>query len=113
MSNRIEDMVANAELSVDVEAKWEQEKYATALLGKEHEDFLHSPVGRYVIGCANQDVKELEAKIAEIRPNTRWRRRRIDDLRHERKARLLAIQWLCQAVLDGKDAIRELEQPDE
>lgn len=81
-----------------------------ARIGTDAEDFLHSPLGRYIQSRAKDEIDEaldelIEAAPDDLTTNTQARRRihRAQD----------AITWLLEAVSDGKRARIELERPEE
>lgn len=113
MPSKIEDMLHNAEVPVEFADEREEQLVRIAVQGQDARDFLESSVGRFVVGSAVQDQKEIEERLATINPNTTWRRRKIEELQSEHAAITRAVSWLCEAVQLGLVAERELNQPEE
>ena len=113
MPSKIEQQLADAEVSVEFEDEREEALVRLAVQGKDVQDWLHSPVGRFVIGAAAQDQAEIESLLPVIRPNTFFRRRKITELQQKHEAIGLAIQWLTEAVKLGLMAERDLQAPNE
>ena len=101
MPHKLENMLANAEVSVEFEDEREEALIRLAVQGKDVHEFLESTVGRFVIGAARQDQVDIENKLTSLKPNTPWRRRKIVELQQEYEAIGLAIQWLTEAVRIG------------
>lgn len=110
MPSNVVNMLHNAEISFEFEDQREEALYREAVAGKDIEDFLHSPAGRYVIGAACQDQLALEEKLTKIKPNTPWRRRKIAELQQEHAAITMSIEWLTSAVNIGLSSHRELDE---
>lgn len=113
MPSKLEQQLANAEVSVEFEDEREEALVRQAVQGKDVHDWLHTPAGRFVIGAAVQDQRDIEAKLTSLRPNTFLRRRKITELQQDYAAIGLAIQWLTEAVTLGLMAERELQAPNE
>ena len=82
---------------------------AEADLGNEGIEWLHSNVGRYIVGCAQQEIADAHALLAKTSP---WRRRRIQELQNRvwRAESLLA--WLRELLLGGRVAQQALIEAD-
>lgn len=83
---------------------------AEADLAEQTVEWLHSPVGQYIIGCAKQEIAEAQDELSRVAP---WRRRRIQDLQNRvwRATQLLA--WLRELVLGGHAARQALAESDD
>lgn len=113
MPHKLENMLANAEVSVEFEDEREEALIRMAVQGKDVHEFLEGTVGRFVIGAARQDQVDIEEQLTSLKPNTPWRRRKIVELQQRYEAIGLAIQWLTEAVRIGMSAERDLEAPSE
>lgn len=78
-------------------------------LGNETAEWLRSAVGRYIVGCAKQEIAEAHELLAKTSP---WRRRRIQELQNRvwRAESLLA--WLRELLLGGHAAHQALDEVD-
>ncbi|RLA45200.1 MAG: hypothetical protein DRH08_14445 [Deltaproteobacteria bacterium] len=99
-------MLHNAEVSVEFQDQHEESLYREAIQGKDVEDFLSSPAGRFVLGAACQDQLEIEEQLTKVFP---WRKRRIAQLQQKHQAITMAVEWLTSAVNIGLTSHRELD----
>lgn len=84
----------------------DNELVAEAILGRDAEDFIQSDIGKYLIGCAEQEAQEAMYQLKTICP---WRRRRITELQN-RIYRAESIQsWLAELVIKGKQALQQID----
>jgi len=113
MPTKAEEYLHDAEVPVEFEDANEEILVRQAVMGRDAQDWLLSPVGRWVSGAAVQDQREIESKLTTIKPNTPWRRRRITELQQQYQAISLAIGWLSEAVKLGAAAERELHSVNE
>lgn len=113
MPTKIETELHNAEVDVEFESPREESLLRVAVVGEEAHEFLHTSVGRFVVGAALQDQQDIEEKLATIRPNTPWRRRKIQELQQQHDAISRAITWLTDMIVLGQQSKRELTQPTE
>lgn len=74
---------------------------AEADLANETVEWLHSPVGRYIIGCAHQEMADASALLAQTWP---WRRRRIQELQNRIWRAKALLSWLRELILAGQAA---------
>lgn len=84
--------------------------YAEAALGKDAQDFLSSDIGRFMIGCAKQDMEDAFTKLKTVSP---WRRNRIRQLQNEVEVAERFILYIRDLVLRGKAAELALEEREE
>lgn len=82
------------------------ELVAEAVLGRDAEDFIQSDIGRYIIGCAEQESYEAMDQLKRIYP---WRRRKIQELQNKIYRAESIQSWLAELVIKGKQAIQQLE----
>jgi hypothetical protein len=83
------------------------ELYAEAIIGRDAEDFVNSDIGRYVIGCAEQEANEAIAQLKNVYP---WRRRKITELQNK-IWRAESIQtWISELIIKGRQAQQQLEE---
>lgn len=93
------------EETVEFSSKREQELYAMAVLGERARDFFNSEAGRYVVGCAAQ---EIEFAANELLKTPSWNKRKIQRLQLKAKAAEAGIKWLREAVSAGEYAHNQL-----
>lgn len=82
------------------------ELVAEAVLGRDAEDFIQSDIGRYIIGCAEQESHEAMDQLKRVYP---WRRRKIQELQNKIHRAESIQSWLAELVIKGKQAIQQLE----
>lgn len=83
------------------------ELFSEAILGKDAEDFINSEIGRYLIGCADQEAFEAVEKLKKVYP---WRTRRITELQNEIWRAESFKSWIAELVIKGRQATQQLEQ---
>lgn len=83
-----------------------KELFAEAMLGKDAEEFIHSDIGQYVIGCAEQEISEASDQLKRVHP---WRTRRIRELQNEIWRAESFQTWLSELVIRGRQAVQQLE----
>ena len=74
---------------------------AQAILGRDAEDFIKSELGRYLIGCADQEKKDALVQLARVSP---WRRNRIRDLQARVWRAESFLSWLAELIKVGRQA---------
>jgi hypothetical protein len=79
-------------------------------IGEQATEFINSDLGRYIIGCARQDLQDAHRKLAKTLP-FRWRR--IQQLQNEIAMAEKFILYLRDLVIRGKAAELSLEERDE
>ena len=93
--------------SVDPEARGLHLEYD---LGEQAADFVHSDIGRYMIGAAKQDMNDSQLKLAKTLP-FRWRR--IQALQNEIRVGEMFFLYLRDLIIRGTAAGKALESRDE
>lgn len=78
---------------------------AEADLANEAVEWLRSPVGRYIVGCAHQEIADAQQALAAT---AAWRRRRIQELQNRIWRAQNLLSWLRELVLAGHQATRTL-----
>jgi hypothetical protein len=86
-----------------------QALYATAILGKDAEQFIHSDLGRAMIGFAEQDVAEATEKLKKMIP---WPARRVLKVQSEIAVAESFTAYLSELYTRGQQALQQLEEPD-
>ena len=92
----------------------ERELFALATLGEEARRFLlEHPVGRYLHHRAKVEVQQAEIDALEVNPDS-WRgwfreRRRLRTIRMRAAVARTFINWLAEAIVNGDNAEKELE----
>lgn len=81
-----------------------------AALGKDAEDFFRSDIGRYMVGCAQQEYALAVVKIKTVAP---WRFIRIRELQNEMWRAEKFMEWLRDLLIQGKAAEITLREDEE
>ena len=84
--------------------------FAEADMGRESHEFMASPIGRYLLGCAQQ---EHQAAMEALKQTSPWRRRRITDLQNQAWRAENFMGWLRELVIRGRSAEGALTQGEE
>jgi hypothetical protein len=84
--------------------------FAEAALGRDARDFFKSDIGRYLIGCAQQEYAAAMAKLKRV---AWWRRRQIQKLQNEAWRAEQFMVWLRDLIVQGKAAEVALEEREE
>jgi hypothetical protein len=93
----------------------ERELFAAVMLGENVRRFLlEDPVGRYLHHRAKQVIGQAEVDALTVDPDG-WRgwfqaRRKLRKLRQRAEAARMFINFLAEAINDGNNAERELDQ---
>ena len=94
--------------------KAEQTYFAQAQLGDDIYAFLKSPTGRYLHGCAKQEVEALRDAMEGFDPTTFWGRwraqRKLRKLQIRAKAARYFMTWMAEAIQQGEHAFKQLEE---
>ena len=84
--------------------------FAEAELGAQAGEFFHSELGRYMLGCAKQDLEDAHQKLADTLP-FRWRR--IQALQNDIRVSTMFLLYMRDLIIRGKAAERSLEERDD
>jgi hypothetical protein len=84
--------------------------YAEALIGKDAQEFFSSDLGRYMLGCAKQDMEDAYVKLKTVSP---WRWRRVRELQNQVVVAERFILYIRDLILRGKAAELALEERDD
>lgn len=84
--------------------------FAEAGLGRDAKEFFETDLGRYMVGCAQQ---EYAAAMAKLKTVAWWRRRRIMQLQNEAWRAEQFMVWLRDLIIKGKAAEMALEEQEE
>ena len=84
--------------------------FAQAKLGEEVHQFLRSDVGRYLHGCAMQEVEELRDALEKCNPASLFGRRKIKRLQQDAKAARLFMRWMTEAINTGEAAYQQIKE---
>jgi hypothetical protein len=80
--------------------------WAEAVLGRDAEEFISSDIGRYLIGCAQEELGRAQDELAQVSP---WRRNRIRQLQNQIWRAKNVQQWLTEVISAGRAAQAMLE----
>lgn len=81
--------------------------FTEAALGREAADFASSNLGRYIIGCAQQEYADAMLKLKTV---SWWRRRRIIELQNRAWRAESMLTWLRDLLIKGRAAELALEE---
>ena len=84
--------------------------FVEATLGREAEEFFRSDIGRYMVGCAQQEYALASAKLKRV---SWWRKRRIQELQNEIWRAEQFMVWLRDLIIRGKASEMSLEEREE
>lgn len=84
--------------------------FAEAALGRDAREFFESNIGRYMVGCAQQEYADAMSKLKRV---AWWRRRRIVELQNQAWRAESFMVWLRDLVIKGKAAELALEDGEE
>jgi hypothetical protein len=84
--------------------------FAEAALGRDAKEFFASDLGRYMVGCAQQDYAGAMQKLRRTWP---WRWRRIQQLQNEARLAEMFPVYLRDLIIKGKAAELALEDREE
>jgi hypothetical protein len=92
----------------------EQELFATATLGEDVREFLLThPVGRYLHHRAKQQLQQAEVDALTVDPDA-WPafrgRNKLRAIRQRADVARAFMSWLAEAIVDGENAGRELDE---
>jgi hypothetical protein len=81
--------------------------WAEATLGRDVQEFLHTDIGRYLVGRCDQEIADAQEKLAVVSP---WRRNRIKQLQNEIWRATSLKTWLAELVQAGAQAEAILDE---
>lgn len=84
--------------------------FAEAALGRDAQEFFRSDIGRYLIGCAQQEYADAMAKLKRV---AWWRRKRILQLQNEAWRAEQFMVWLRDLIVQGIAAEQALKEAEE
>ena len=76
-------------------------------LGIQAREFIASDIGRYMIGCAQQEIAEVNDKLGKV---SCWRRRRIQELQNQRWRAEQFLLWLRDLLISAQTAKSAMEE---
>ena len=80
--------------------------FAEAVLGRDVHDFLTSELGRYIIGCAEQEYRDAVLKLETV---PAWRWRRVRELQNQMWRAKSLLAWLRDLLTAGASAEHVLD----
>ena len=83
--------------------------FAEIALGRDAEEFFHSDLGRYMVGCAQQEYSEAGAKLKTVQW---WRVFRITELQNQMWRSEQFMVWLRDLIIRGRAADMVLREDD-
>lgn len=87
----------------------EKSLFATGQLGIQVENFLRSPVGRYLHARAIQEVRECETAALDCNPFSLLGRRKLKRLQLRAGPARNFMKWCADAIVEGRHAEKEIE----
>lgn len=84
--------------------------FTEAALGRDATEFCESTIGRYLIGCAQQEYALAMSKLKTV---AWWRRKKIIQLQNEAWRAESFTVWLRDLLIKGKAAELALEEREE
>lgn len=84
--------------------------FAEADLGWQAKEFFDSDIGRYLIGCAQQEYSEASAALKTV---AWWRAFRITELQNQMLRAENFMVWLRDLLIKGKGAELTLDDREE
>lgn len=76
-------------------------------LGEQAKEFTQSDLGRYLVGCAHQEIADSQAVLKRTLP---WRRHRIQELQNRIWRAESLLLWLRDLIQSGQSASKSLEE---
>ena len=76
-------------------------------IGQAADAFWHSELGKYILGCAEQDTDAAMAKYKDVDPEDA---KSIRELQNEVDGPARALNWLNGAIIRGRESLHNLEQ---
>lgn len=107
--------MAQKEKSIDFVDERERELFAAAMMSEKCRQFLLSdPVGQYLHHRAKQQIAQAEIDALAVDPDG-WRgwlyaKRKLRITRQRADVARCFINWLAEAIVDGDNAGRELDE---
>lgn len=87
----------------------EREYFARAKLGEDVLSFLRGPVGRYLHGCAKQELEAHRDALETCNIDSIFGRRKLRRLQKKADAARYFMQWCTEAIQDGDAAFQEIQ----
>ena len=84
--------------------------FAEAVIGEEVRAFLVSEVGRYLHGCAKSEYDRCRDEMFDNNPYTPEGKRKHEQLKADAWAAQHFMQWCVEAMQNGDNAGKMLEQ---
>jgi hypothetical protein len=75
--------------------------FAEADIGREAKEFISSAIGRYLLGCAQQEYKEA---VFKLKRTAFWRFRRIQQLQNDIWRAETFMLWIRDLIVRGRAA---------
>ena len=100
MSDDLQEILANLDPEQRV-------AFAEVALGKDAEEFFQSELGRYLIGCAQQEYSEASAKLKTV---AWWRPHKITELQNQMWRAEQFMVWLRDLIIKGRAADMTLRE---
>lgn len=90
--------------------KNEQDYFAQAKLGEDIREFLVSAPGRYLHGCAKQEIEQYRDALEKCNPDSIFGKRKIRRLQKRAEAGRFFMTWCAEAIQVGEMAYQQLEE---
>ncbi|RKX24368.1 MAG: hypothetical protein DRP45_08355 [Candidatus Zixiibacteriota bacterium] len=79
--------------------------FAEAMLGEGAETFLRTELGRYLTGCAKQEIEDCSYQLLTVAP---WRKRKIAAIQAKAGTAKNFLVWINEAISAGHNAHQQL-----
>lgn len=89
--------------------KKQQELYQEARFGQDVYEFLHTDVGRYLRGVAEQEMEICRQKMADLSPGDPKFKNKFAKLKFDYEVAKRFTMWLGQAIAAGCEAENQIE----
>jgi len=84
--------------------------FAEAELGEKTIEFLNTPTGKYLRGCALQEIEALRDALEMCNPSSLFGRRKIRRLQERAHAARYVLKWISEAIENGENAYHALKE---
>ena len=83
------------------------ELIAEAELGEEAKNFIQGDLGRFLLGCANQEIEAAHEALEDVKPSEKEKIRELQNAVWRARS---FTKWLVELVSRGENAIQSYKQ---